>query len=129
MAEKAEVKSVIAELVRRINESTRRIRALEQKTDKIEASFSDLEGKALVQLGDLKIGLERLGVKISSVSGKIIELETGISRINKELGKTASKSEMKQIETYLEIINPLTSKFVTQEELEKTLEERSAKKA
>ena len=129
MAEKADVKSVVSELVRRINEDSRRIRASEQRIERMETSFSTLEERLLTQLGDLKISLERIGSKISDVSDKIIGMETDISRINKELGKTASKSELKQIETYLEIINPITSKFVTKDELERMLEGKFARKA
>ena len=129
MAEKSDVKSVVTELVRRINEDERRVRASEQRIERIETSFSTLEERVLTQLGDLKIGLERIGNKIYAVSDKMIALEADISRINKELGKVASKSEVKQLETYLEIVNPITSKFVTKGELERALEEKFARKA
>ena len=126
---KADVQIVLNELVRRINEDARRIRSLEQRNERIETSFSNLEDRLLTQLTDLKISLERLGNKISSVSDRIVGMETDISRMNKELKKTASKIEVKQLETYLEIINPITSKFVTKDELENALEDKAARKA
>lgn len=129
MAEKSDVKSVVGELVRRINEDARRIRASEQRIERMETSFSTLEERLLTQLQDLKISLERIGSKISDVSDKIMGMEADIVRVGKELGKTASKSELKQIETYLEIINPITSKFVTRDELERMLQEKFARKA
>ena len=129
MAEKGDVKAVVSELVRRINEDARRIRSLEQQIERTEMSFSTLEERLLTQLGDLKIGLERIGAKIAALSDKIGETEGNVTRLTKELGKAASKAELKQIQTYLEIINPITSKFVTKDELERALQEKAARKA
>lgn len=129
MAEKGDVKAVASELVRRINEDARRIRSLEQHIERMEMSFSTLEERLLTQLGDLKIGLERIGSKIASLSDKVVDTETNVARLTKELGKAASKAEIKQIQTYLEIINPITSKFVTKDELERAMQEKVVRKA
>lgn len=129
MAEKGDVKAVVSELVRRINEDARRIRAVEQQIERMEMSFSTLEERLLTQLGDLKIGIERIGSKIASLSDKVVDTETNVARLTKELGKAASKAEIKQIQTYLEIINPITSKFVTKDELERAMLEKVVRKA
>ena len=129
MAEKGDVKAVVSELVRRINEDARRIRSLEQQIERTEMSFSTLEERLLTQLGDLKIGLERIGAKIAALSEQVGGTEGNVTRLTKELSKAASKAELKQIQTYLEIINPITSKFVTKDELERALQEKAARKA
>ena len=129
MAEKDEMRAALSEMVRRLNENERRIRTLEQGLERMETSFSTLEERLLMQLDDLRISLERIGNKITDLAGKFTETETNISRLTKELGKTASKAEMKQLTTYLDIVNPITSKFVTKDELERALDQKIARKA
>lgn len=128
MVEKAvDVKIITSELMRRINEGSRRIRLLEQRMDRIDDSFSSLEDRALNQLDDLKLGIERLSDKILKLTDKLNGIENEIAKVNKGLSKTASKAELKQLETFVNIVNPITSKFVTKDELERRLEEKIEK--
>ncbi|MGC8812352.1 MAG: hypothetical protein ACP5O8_02080 [Candidatus Aenigmatarchaeota archaeon] len=117
------IRPIINEIVRRLNESERRIRDVEMRIDRMETSFSTIEEKMLNQLNDLKIDITKLGKKIEGLVEKLNLYESEILRLNKELAKTASKAELKKIETYVEILNPVTSKFVTREEMERALEE------
>jgi len=119
---------VTSELVKRINEDTRRIRTLEQRMDRIENSMSTLEETLLAQMGELTISLERISKRIADVAEKITTMENEILRINKELGKTATKTEVKQLETFIDLVNPITAKFVTKDELDRRLEGLTAKK-
>ena len=126
MVEKgAEVKLVTSEILRRVNEESRRIRILEQRMDRIYDSVNGLQENVISQLNDLKFGIERLSDKILKLSERLTGIENEIEKVNKGLGKAATKAEVKQIETFMDIVNPITSKFVTKEELERTLEERS----
>lgn len=124
-----ELTSLSGELVKRLNENSRRIRLLEQKLDKIEGSMEMLEQTALNQTNDLKINLERIIVKITSIGDRLSGIESDIMRVNKELGRTATKAEVKQMETFIDLVNPITSKFVTKDEMNRALEERLGRKA
>ncbi|MEM5882746.1 MAG: hypothetical protein QXQ77_00700 [Candidatus Aenigmatarchaeota archaeon] len=119
---------IINEIVRRLNESERRIRDVEIRMERIEASLSTIEEKLLNQLNDLKIDITKLEKKIESFVEKVNFYENEILRLSKELSKTATKTDLKKIETYVEIFNPVTSKFVTREEMERALEEIKKKK-
>jgi len=121
--------SVMNEVVRRLNENSRRLKYVEQKVEKIESTTSTLEENVLVQMNDLKINLERIGQKITDLSGRLDAIDSELLKFNKELSKTASKAEVKQLETFIDIINPITSKFVTRDELERIIEENAPKKA
>jgi chromosome segregation ATPase len=112
------------EMVRRLNEYSNRMKNVELRLERLEGRVTSIEETVLGQLNNLKVGLERLGQKISLVSERLESMENEILRINKELGKTALKSDIKKIETFIDIVNPVTSKFVTKEELERILEER-----
>jgi len=59
------------------------------------------------------------------LSERLSGIESEIDKVNKGLNKAATKAEVKQIETFMNIVNPITSKFITKEELERMLEERS----
>ncbi len=125
----ADLKAVATEIINRMNEDVRRIRLLEEKTGKIETRINDIEKTVLTQLDDLKISLERISNKISSISERLTALENENLRINKELGKCATKVEVKQLETFVDVINPITSKFATKDEIERMVEERIGKRA
>jgi septation ring formation regulator EzrA len=128
MAEKAgEVKLVTSELLRRVNEGSRRIRLLEQRMDRVDDSIGGLEENVLTQLDDLKLGIERLSDKILKISERLNSIDGEIDKVNKVLDKAATKSEVKQLETFVDVVNPITSKFVTAEQLDRVLEERGMK--
>ncbi|MEM2146529.1 MAG: hypothetical protein QW279_14300 [Candidatus Jordarchaeaceae archaeon] len=125
MAEKAtDIKIVTTEILRRVNEESRRVRILEQRMDRIYDSVNTLEENIISQLDDLKIGIERLSDKILKISERLNIIENEIDKVNKGLGKAATKSELKQLEAFINVVNPITSKFLTKEQLERILEER-----
>lgn len=124
----ADLTAMTNEMVRRMNEYSRRIKNLEQRLDRTESRVENMEQTVLNQMNDLKINLERIGQKISGVADRLSAIETEILRVNKDLGRTALKSDVKKLETFIDLVNPITAKFVTKDELERALEERLHKK-
>jgi len=57
------------------------------------------------------------------LKNEISLLNEKIEAINKKAEQFVSKSEFQKIKTFLEIVNPLTSSFVSREELETKIEE------
>jgi septation ring formation regulator EzrA len=132
MVEKpVDIGALTSELVRRMNEDNRRIRLLEQRMDRIDNTVSGLEDNVLAQLDDLKFSIEKLNSETQRIGERITGIENEMNKLKKDLEKTATKTDIKQIETFIDIINPITSKFVTKGELETALEETAirAKKA
>ena len=117
-------KNILSEVVKRINEDRRRIKLLEQKIDRLESSISALEGASISQMGDIKITLERINNKIENVSLRFNKIETDINNIKRVLAKSATKLELKQLESFIDLVNPITSRFVTKDELDRMLDER-----
>ena len=115
---------VLSELVNRINEDRRRIRMIEQSIDRIESSINALERNLLNQNADMKISLDRIDNKIADMSTRLTTLEADVNRYTKLVSKAATKMEIKQLESFIDIINPITSKFVTKDELDRALEEK-----
>jgi len=125
----ADISGMTTEVVHRLNESSRRMKTIEQRIDHLEQQIQTLEETAITQMDDIRVNLERIVAKVGGVAERLTGIENELLRINKELGKTAAKSEMKQLETYIDIMNPIKSKFITKGELERTLDERIKKHA
>jgi len=70
------------------------------------------------------VNLERIIAKIGGIADRLTGIESELLRINKELGKSATRAEVKQLETYIDIMNPIKSKFITKNELDRILDER-----
>lgn len=119
-----DIKVLTTELVKRMNEDMRRIRILEERFDRIESRMRTIEETVLDQMESLRVNVERISEKIANISERFKGIDNEIVRINKELGKTATKSEIKSLETFIDILNPITSRFVTRDEMERALEER-----
>ena len=116
--------AVLAELIKRINEDRRRMRLLEQSIERLENSLSALEGSALSQMSDFKLSLDRIGSKIESTAARLNAIEANIAKLGRSMDKAATKLELRQMESFIDLVNPITSKFVTKDELDRALEER-----
>ena len=119
---------VLNELVKRMNEYGRRIDNLEQRIDRVEVRIGNVEQTALTHLNKLEISLEAVAQNIVLLSEKLGKIESEIVRLNKELGKAALKSDIKKVEAFIDVVNPITSKFITREEAESMLEAKEKKR-
>jgi len=124
----AGMRVLATELVKRVNDETRRIRLAEQRLDRFEADVGTLEGTISSQTGEFKSQLESISKGIKTLSDRMTLLENAVGRIEKELAKRATKAEMKQIESYMSLMSPITSRFVTKEEMQRAIDEKTQKK-
>ena len=120
-----DIKVIATELVKRMNEDIRRIRVLEGRVDRIENRIERVENTALDQLEDMRIKLEHILQKMTKVSERLNAVDDEIVGMNRRLGKTASKADIKSLETFIDVLNPITSRFVTKDELERAMERRA----
>jgi len=106
-----------------INELNRRVRMIEIKMDKIEERLLTLE-RALEQLqNDLRIIKDLNEKKALELKGEISNLNDKIEAVIKKSEQFVNKIEFQKIKTFIDIVNPLTSSFVTKDELESTINE------
>ncbi len=116
------------ELVRRINDGTRRIRMIEQNIDVLNLKIIGIEERVISDMESLKKNFDQLFLDIQEITKTMNELRGEILKINKNLDKTAKKTEVKELEGLLDLYNPVKSTFVTREELERLLEEKISKR-
>ncbi len=116
------------EVANRINTSTRRIRTIEQRLNGAELRIGALEERVIDEIDKLRKSFEQISVDIKSVNDHLSELHSEILKIDKTLEKTAKKAELKELETLLEIYNPIKSTFTTKNEVERMIEDKLAEK-
>jgi len=95
--------------------------------DRVDNTVSGLGDNVLAQLDNLKFSIEKLNSEALRIGERISGMENEINKLKKDLDKTATKIEMKQIETFIDVVNPITSKFVTKDEMERVLEEMATR--
>ena len=126
--ETANVKAFSNEVVKIINTNTRRIRALEQRLDAIEMRIGGIEEKIINDIEYIKKDFDEIRVDIKNIAKNVGELRNEILRINKTIEKTARKSEVKELESLLDLYSPIKSKFTTRDEVERLVDEKLSKK-
>jgi predicted transcriptional regulator len=116
---------IINELVKRVNEDSRRLRSLEERSRALETKFSSIS-KDIIEIKEfLKTGFEDQKQFKKDLNITIMKLENEITKIKKILEKTVRRSELDEIENFIDLISPLNSQFVTRKELQDSLKQRS----
>jgi archaellum component FlaC len=126
MVEKDE-KAVISELVRRMNETSIRIKDLENRVSRIERNFASLSENFSREAEDFTSKFDDIFKKISQTFSMLEGINAEILKIKKELESFAKRTEVKELEKFVELISPITSRFVTRDEIERILEEKLRK--
>ena len=111
-----------AEVVRSTNDNTRRIRVLEQNLESSRNRISSLEERMIDEMGDIKKWMDQLSIDAKEISKALKNIRAEMLRINKELEKTARKSEVKELESLMDLYSPIKSHFVTRDEVARILE-------
>ena len=119
-----DVQAVLTELVRRENESSRRLRALEERSSLTEMRASTLQDSLLKMIEERKLFNEKINERLTNIETTILRIDNELMKINKNLEKMAKKTELKELENMLSFFNPIKTNFVTKEEVERMLEER-----
>jgi len=119
-----DVQAVLTELVRRENESSRRLRALEERSSLTEMRASTLQDTILKMIEERKLFNEKLNERLTSIENSILRIDNELVKINKNLEKMAKRTELKELENMLSFFNPIKTNFVTREEVERMLEDR-----
>ncbi|OGI15975.1 hypothetical protein A3K63_01330 [Candidatus Micrarchaeota archaeon RBG_16_49_10] len=108
--------AVNPEVLRTAQESKGRIRLLEHNVETVRSRVNAVEEKMIEEMGNVKKWLDQLSEDVNQVSKSLKEIHAEILRMNKELEKKARKSEVKELESLLDIYNPIKSHFVTRDE-------------
>ena len=118
------INTVVNKLVDRVNTDTRRLRLLEQKVEILTTRADGVEQGLLAGREETKKALAELSAKLEAQTRALAELQQAMKEVIEQLKRTPTTADVKELESLLELYNPLKSAFVTREEVERLLEKR-----
>lgn len=124
---KRTIRTIIRELVDRTNTDTSRIRILEQNSNTIQSRMDMVERNVVASRKLIDGELLRFSKHLDKTEFRLNIIESTIKEIIKEMKKLASTANIKELESLIEIYNPLKSNFATIEEVEALIEKKQKK--
>ena len=122
-----DLQTIINETFRRLNEASRRLRTLEERFSLIETNLSN-ESDAIIRNRSESISsLEKISLQVKNLDERLLVIENEISRIGKILEKTAKRTELEEVRGMVSLLNPMSSKFVTEGEVRRIISSGSKK--
>lgn len=119
----ANVQTVIAELIRRFNDNSKRLRLVEQKILSLGSTLSNIDQNVVEQLKQAKMSADKLNAKIDELGNRMGKIEDDTRKLTKQMERAATKTELREIQGFIDLINPMKSQFVTISEVRRMFEE------
>ena len=117
------------EIIKRQNDNIRRIRMLEELIRNIDSRINSIEQRYLEERKKTYTKLKENDEKIKELKIQYQTLEFQQDLFKKSVKKYATQNDLSQMKNYIELINPILSKYVTKKEIqyyiEKNKEENS----
>lgn len=110
---------IINQIIDRVNDFNRRVRDLEEKIRNLNARVNTLDDTVLEKNKDLGKDIQDLEDEMEQLRDRVANMEVDIKELNREKRKFVTSSEIQEIENYMELMNPINSSFVTENQLEK----------
>ena len=121
---KKTLRTIIRELVERTNTDAGRIRILEQESDIVKSRTDSVEQTMIGQKKATDKALMDLDKRIEKMNKRTVQIESTLKELIKEIKKLATTSKISELETLVDIYNPLKSQFITKEEAERMIERK-----
>jgi len=117
-------RTILNELVERVNTDTERLRVLEKTVDSISSRMNSVEQALIEERKSVRKSLAEADSMVSKLDDRIAGMEKILKEVIDRLKKTVTKPELEELEKIIEIYNPLKSNFMTREEVEALLNEK-----
>ncbi len=127
LEKKTSIDYAITELMRRVNDDTKRLRLLEQRSAAVDSRLASLEETLLEQFKKVNQAFEKSSQRIDEIDNRLAKVEDDTKKLIKQMERVASKTELGEIQGFIDLINPMKSNFITKPEVERMLEEKLGK--
>ena len=121
---KKTLKTVLRELVERSNTDNARIRVMEQENDILKSRSKSFEQDLFSQKKYFEASITSVKKETEKTNDKTANIESTLRELIKEIKKLATTAKIKELETLVDIYNPLKSQFITREEAERMIERK-----
>ncbi len=105
--EESKYNIIIHELIRKNSEDTRRIRSLEQRLDMLENRMNSLESANLERSKKSTAKISEMEASLKGLYDEFSRLRNNMEKINRQIVKFARKSDIKEMERMLDLLNPM----------------------
>ncbi len=111
-------------VVNRVNDNSKRVRELEENIRNLKEQLNSLQTESIKQNKTIIADETSTKNSIKQILDRLANLEVDIDKINREIKELVPRREFRELESYLDLISPITTKFVTKKEVEEIIEER-----
>ena len=119
-------KSAISPVSEELEGTINRLRVLEERYSNIQAELKVTEGNMITRGKKITTDIKTLTSDITELRKEINEIKDKILMVIKELQNCAKKEDVKVLQKYIEMWEPLN--FVTHKEMEDIIDERLSQK-
>lgn len=119
-----EAGSILNEVSNRLNDNTRRIRVLEERLRNLDTRVNTAEQTEILDKNQVVKDIQGIQDELRIVRDRIANMDVDLQAIHREMKKAVAHSELKEMQNYIDLMNPILTKFVTKKELEEMIEER-----
>ncbi len=113
-----DINAIMNELVMRVNDNTRRIRVAEERVRNLDRRTDSIEKTLIEENKGVNKELENVRVELKEARDRIANIGVDMINFKKELKKTVTARELREIQEYINLIMPITTKYVTKKEVE-----------
>lgn len=112
---------VLGEITRRVNDTMGRLRIMEERLRNLDTRVNTIDQNFLNEIKRINKSLADATDSIKMIQDRIVNMEVDVSSIKRDLKGRVTRGEVKEIESYIELIKPVTTKFVTRKEVEEMI--------
>lgn len=112
------------DIIKRLNNTTRRVRQIEETVRNIQEQLKSIESRLNQQKRDVTQNKETLQDRADDLEDDIQEINAEIQTIQRKMRKLVPRRELSEIEEYMDIMNPINTSFVTEDEVEDIIEDK-----
>ncbi len=123
MDDPRKLQMVLQELVRRVNNDSRRMRTIEQQLQALETKADALEENLLRRSKHYDKKTIETEATIRLMNETLTKISSDVERINRQIGKFAMKRDIKEIEKMFDLLNPVSRELVTRDSMVKEIHE------
>lgn len=120
-AQAPEQTEIINEITRRVNDNIRRIRITEEAVRSLERRITTMEQTLIDRNKQLSADIQDSTQSLKETRDKLVNLSIDVQNFKKDLKDFVRKREIRELEEYVSLITPITTKYVTRKEVEEMI--------
>jgi len=115
-------------IIERLNSNTRRIRQLEENLKNTEEEVRNAQERIIRETEDLEELKTQIKNRMSETEESLEALQVEVENLERKMNNFVSRREIREIEGYMDLMNPISSSFVTEEDVEELIEDKISKR-